>query len=90
MSGVILTVRSEEYHFISRYFAPWNGIPEDPVTGSAHTVLAPYWSAQLGLQTMLANQVSPRGGVLELCLGGEGRVEVAGESVVVMEGVINI
>ena len=88
VAGVILTAKSQEFHFISRYFAPWNGIPEDPVTGSAHTVLAPYWSGQLKLKTMLARQCSPRGGVLEVSLGGEGRVDVAGESVIVLEGSI--
>jgi predicted PhzF superfamily epimerase YddE/YHI9 len=86
VAGVILTAKSQEFHFISRYFAPWNGIPEDPVTGSAHTVLAPYWSGQLALKTMLAKQCSPRGGVLEVSLGSGGRMEVAGESVVVLEG----
>jgi len=88
VAGVILTVRSEEFHFISRYFAPWNGIPEDPVTGSAHTVLAPYWASQLGLQKMVAKQCSPRGGVLELSLNSGDRIEVAGEAVIVMEGFI--
>jgi len=88
VAGVILTARGREFHFISRYFAPWNGIPEDPVTGSAHTVLGPYWSSQLGLQTMLARQCSPRGGVLEVSLGTGGRLEVAGEAVVVLEGSI--
>ena len=88
VAGVILTAKSKEFHFISRYFAPWNGIPEDPVTGSAHTVLAPYWSGKLGLQTMVAKQCSPRGGVLEVTLGSGGRMEVAGEAVVVLEGSI--
>ena len=48
--GIIITINGKgtEYDFISRYFAPWVGIPEDPVTGSAHTVLTPYWSSELG------------------------------------------
>jgi len=90
VAGVILTARSQQFHFISRYFAPWNGIPEDPVTGSAHTVLAPYWAGQLDLKTMVARQCSPRGGVLEVSIGSGERVEVAGESVVVLEGAVRI
>ena len=88
VAGVILTAKNDEFHFISRYFAPWNGIPEDPVTGSAHTVLAPYWAAELGLQKMVAKQCSPRGGVLDLALNSGDRIEVAGQSVIVMEGFI--
>ena len=88
VAGIILTAKSSEFHFISRYFAPWNGIPEDPVTGSAHTVLAPYWSKQLGLENMTAKQCSRRGGVLELFISGPDRMEVAGEAVVVLEGSI--
>ena len=91
VAGVILTVKGEdeEYHFISRFFAPWLGVPEDPVTGSAHTVLAPYWSRELGLNTMQTRQCSPRGGELDVSLSGE-RVEVAGKSVIVMEGYLTI
>jgi len=92
VKGVILTVLdlTENYHFLSRYFAPWNGIPEDPVTGSAHTVLAPYWSTETGLRTMSARQCSPRGGNLHLYLLDNGRLEVGGQAVVVMEGIINV
>jgi len=92
VKGVILTVLdlTEKYNFLSRYFAPWNGIPEDPVTGSAHTVLAPYWSTVTGLRTMSARQCSPRGGNLHLCLLDNGRLEVGGQAVVVMEGIINV
>jgi len=62
VKGVILTAMDPtgKYHFLSRYFAPWNGIPEDPVTGSAHTVLAPYWRTETGLKNMSARQCSPR------------------------------
>jgi len=91
--GVIVTLAgggSSKYHFMSRYFAPWNGIPEDPVTGSAHTVLAPYWRSVLGRDSMIARQCSSRGGDLYLEVLGNGRIEVAGESVIVMEGFIRI
>ena len=58
IKGIIVTVRAsenEEYDFFSRYFAPWNGIPEDPVTGSAHTVLAPYWKTILNKSQFRGN-----------------------------------
>ena len=60
MKGVIVTARSEElaYHFLSRYFALWNGIPEDSVTGSAHTVFAPYWAEVVGSASQVARQCS--------------------------------
>ncbi|XP_065187856.1 phenazine biosynthesis-like domain-containing protein [Sycon ciliatum] len=87
--GVIVTIKScsdDKYDFFSRYFAPWNGIAEDPVTGSAHTVLAPYWAKQLGVSRPLnARQVSPRGGDLVLRIAGD-RLEVLGAACVVMKG----
>ena len=91
VAGVILTTKGEdkEHNFISRFFAPWLGVAEDPVTGSAHTVLAPYWSRELGLSTMQTRQCSPRGGELEVSVSGE-RVEVAGKSIIVMEGYLTI
>ncbi len=63
--------------FVSRYFAPGEGIDEDPVTGSAHCTLAPYWGARLGKARLVARQVSPRGGELEVSLSGD-RVAIAG------------
>jgi PhzF family phenazine biosynthesis protein len=78
--GVIVTASLQDSlggaapHFVSRYFAPWVGIAEDPVTGSAHAVLGPYWSARLGRKKLLAAQRSPR--------GGEMGVEIRAESVV--------
>ena len=92
VKGVILTVRSQEptYHFLSRYFAPWNGIPEDPVTGSAHTVLAPYWAEVLGTKEMVARQCSARGGDLHLSLLNSERIRIAGEAIVVISGSINV
>jgi len=90
VKGVIVTVRgNEDYDFISRYFAPWVGIPEDPVTGSAHTVLTPYWADILNRPNLHARQCSRRGGDLHLTLGC-GRVRVAGEAVIVLDGNINI
>ena len=59
---VIVTAPGREVDFVSRFFGPSFGIPEDPVTGSAHCTLAPYWSARLGKKTLTARQLSPRGG----------------------------
>jgi len=89
--GVIVTIggKGTEYDFLSRYFAPWVGIKEDPVTGSAHTVLAPYWSAQLNKESMRGRQCSPRGGDLHLRLVGD-RVKVAGNSTIVLSGRIRV
>eukprot|EP01135_Chromosphaera_perkinsii_P011119 Nk52_evm28s2340 gene=Nk52_evmTU28s2340 len=90
VTGVIVTVRGEEngkYCFYSRYFAPWNGIPEDPVTGSAHTVLAPYWGQALKNSNMQARQCSKRGGDLSISLKEEDRkILVAGSATIVLEG----
>lgn len=101
LKGVIVTLRGsssngcqdqkgQTYDFVSRYFAPWVGIPEDPVTGSAHTVLAPFWSSVLGKQQMYARQCSQRGGDLFLMNREDGRIDVAGPSVVVLEGKLSI
>lgn len=85
--GLIVTGRSgeEKYDFISRYFAPWVGINEDPVTGSAHCLLAPYWAKQLGKETFTAFQASSRGGELKVHLRGE-RVDIFGQAVTVFKG----
>lgn len=82
--GVIVTSRSSdpEYDFVSRFFAPGIGIREDPVTGSAHCSLGPYWGKKLGKEEMAARQVSKRGGVLKVLLKG-GRVNIAGKAVTV-------
>ena len=67
MWGLIATAPGDEgYDFISRFFAPDKGVPEDPVTGSAHCALTPFWAKRLGKKTMKARQVSPRGGDLTL------------------------
>ncbi|MFP4343875.1 MAG: PhzF family phenazine biosynthesis protein [Anaerolineales bacterium] len=89
--GAIVTARSEPpYDFISRYFAPWVGIEEDPVTGSAHTVLGPYWGQLLGRQEMLAYQASARGGELHVALLDGGRVSIGGKAVVVVRGELQL
>ncbi|KAJ8248255.1 hypothetical protein GJAV_G00240060 [Gymnothorax javanicus] len=95
IKGVIVTVKGSPtvqpgYDFFSRYFAPWNGIPEDPVTGSAHSVLAAYWSEKLGKERMLAFQCSDRGGELELALRSDGRVDISGQAVIVLKGTLTL
>jgi PhzF family phenazine biosynthesis protein len=88
--GVIVTAAGDEsYDFVSRYFAPAAGIPEDPVTGSAHCVLAPYWAKRLGKTLLRAYQASPRGGELTCRLTGS-RVELEGCCVFYLEGEVEI
>jgi PhzF family phenazine biosynthesis protein len=81
--GVIVTARGREYDFVSRFFAPGSGIDEDPVTGSAHSALAPFWAARLGKSEMTGFQASARGGVVRVRLDGD-RVHMAGQAVTVM------
>jgi len=85
--GVIVTARSStpEFDFISRFFAPGSGIDEDPVTGSAHTALGPYWAGILGKTEMTAFQASARGGVVKIRMAGD-RVKLGGQAVTVMTG----
>jgi PhzF family phenazine biosynthesis protein len=85
--GVICTSKSEKYDFVSRFFAPAVGVNEDPVTGSAHTMLIPYWSKELGKKEIIAKQVSARGGVLHCKNSGE-RVEIGGKAVSFLVGEI--
>ncbi len=87
--GLIVTAPGETCDFVSRYFAPHAGIPEDPVTGSAHCVLAPYWAERLGKTELTARQVSARGGALDLALSGD-RVMISGRVVPYLEGVIHV
>ncbi len=89
--GVIVTARDsgQPYDFISRYFAPAKGIDEDPVTGSAHCALVPFWARRLGKTSLHAFQASARGGELQCRLLGE-RVELAGSCVFFLEGVAEI
>jgi PhzF family phenazine biosynthesis protein len=89
--GVIVTAgsESEDYDFVSRVFAPAIGIPEDPVTGSAHCCLGPYWMDKLGRDTLYAHQASARGGFLKVQVRGD-RVLLSGKAVTVLEGDILI
>lgn len=77
----------QEYDFVSRLFAPTLGIPEDPVTGSAHTVLAPFWASRLGRTSLVGLQASPRSGQVGVELNGD-RVIVSGRAVTVLDGVL--
>ena len=85
--GVMLTSisKSTDFDFISRFFAPGAGIDEDPVTGSAHCCLAPFWSEILGKKEMVAFQASARGGVVRVRVGPE-RVYLGGQALTVMKG----
>jgi predicted PhzF superfamily epimerase YddE/YHI9 len=81
----IATARGEDCDFVSRFFAPAKGVPEDPVTGSAHCTLTPYWAAKLGKTTLKARQISKRGGELFCRLAGD-RVEMAGSATLFLRG----
>lgn len=87
--GVIVTALSADPHvdFVSRYFAPAVGIDEDPVTGSAHCSLVPFWESKLGKSSFLAKQVSNRGGILKVRREGD-RVDISGQAVTVMRGTL--
>ena len=87
--GVIVTAKGDGADFVSRFFAPNAGVPEDPVTGSAHTTLIPFWAARLGKADLLAHQVSRRGGVL-YCHDRGDRVGIAGHAVLYMAGEIDL
>lgn len=91
MPEVIITARSKDsaYDFISRFFAPQLGVPEDPVTGSAHCLLAPFWAEKLHKTDFTAYQASARGGTLHLHLEGE-RVKIRGSAVIIFEGELRI
>jgi predicted PhzF superfamily epimerase YddE/YHI9 len=80
-----ITAPGEQADFVSRYFAPSYGVPEDPVTGSAHCTLTPYWSARLGKTRLHARQVSERGGELWCEMRGE-RVALKGNAVLTLRG----
>lgn len=85
--GVIITAQGERSDFVSRFFAPRVGVPEDPVTGSAHCVLIPYWAGVLGKKSLHAYQVSRRGGEL-FCVHAGDRVLISGSAALYMEGTI--
>jgi PhzF family phenazine biosynthesis protein len=89
--GVIVTARASgsAYDFVSRFFAPGSGVDEDPVTGSAHCALAPYWAAKLGRAELVGRQASARGGIVKVRAQGE-RVILAGQAVVVLRGDLSV
>ena len=87
--GVIATAPGRSCDFVSRFFAPAAGVPEDPVTGSAHTVLTPFWAKRLGKRKLAARQISARGGELACEDRGE-RVGIAGRAVLYLEGAIYV
>ena len=87
--GVIVTAAGNQVDFVSRFFAPQSGVPEDPVTGSAHTTLTPYWSQKMNKITLSARQLSKRGGHLECTLVND-RVEISGRCILYMKGEIDL
>jgi PhzF family phenazine biosynthesis protein len=88
--GVIVTAPGEgEVDFVSRFFGPWVGVNEDPVTGMAHTLLTPYWVKELGTASLRAKQLSERGGELRVRMVGN-RVHVSGKAVTVVEGTLTL
>jgi PhzF family phenazine biosynthesis protein len=87
--GVIVTAPGKDCDFVSRFFAPRAGIPEDPVTGSAHTNLIPYWSRRLGKKKLFARQLSKRGGEL-WCEDRSARVGIGGRAVEYLRGHITV
>lgn len=89
MRGVIVTAPGKNCDFVSRFFAPAAGIPEDPVTGSAHCALIPYWSKRVGKGELFARQISKRGGEL-FCEDRGERVGIGGNAVTYVEGKIDV
>lgn len=87
--GFIVTAPGDTCDFVSRFFAPKLGVPEDPVTGSAHTYLVPYWAKRLAKTQFTARQISARGGELWCELVGD-RVRIAGEARLYLEGKIQV
>ncbi|MGL6226478.1 MAG: PhzF family phenazine biosynthesis protein [Thermoguttaceae bacterium] len=83
--GIIITAKGEQVDFVSRFFAPNAGIEEDPVTGSSHTILCPFWAGQLGKTELTAQQLSKRGGNLSCTLCAD-RVKIAGQAVLYLKG----
>lgn len=87
--AVIVTAPGTDYDFVSRFFAPAHGVPEDPVTGSAHCTLIPYWSRRLGKTELRAYQASRRGGEVFCELRGD-RVRISGKGVLYLQGFIDV
>lgn len=95
IKSLIVTLKGTEtsqsgYDFYSRVFSPWVGVPEDPVTGSAHTVLAGYWSEKLEKKKMTAYQCSSRGGEVKLEIRDDGRVDIIGQAQIILQGTLKI
>jgi PhzF family phenazine biosynthesis protein len=88
-TGIIATAPGEDVDFVSRFFAPREGVPEDPVTGSAHCTLAPYWADRLGRNELVARQVSARGGDLR-CKLIDDRVLIAGRATLYSRGFLTL
>ena len=87
--GVIVTATGESVDFVSRFFCPRLGVPEDPVTGSAHCMLAPFWAERSGKTTLHAHQASARGGDVHCSVEGD-RVRLSGRAVQYLEGTITV
>lgn len=88
-TGLVITARGSEHDFVSRYFVPGGGIPEDPVTGSTHATLVPYWAEKLGKTKLYAFQASTRGGRL-VCELSDDRVLLIGQAVTYMKASLNL
>jgi predicted PhzF superfamily epimerase YddE/YHI9 len=86
---VIVTAPGEDCDFVSRFFAPGSGVNEDPVTGSSHCVLVPYWADRLGKSDLHARQISRRGGEL-FCRQRGDRIVIAGRAVLFLTGCIEL
>ncbi len=87
--GVIVTAPGDDCDFVSRFFAPHHGLDEDPVTGSTHCYLIPFWAERLGKQTLFGRQLSKRGGEL-FCENGTERVRIGGHAVTYLTGEIEV
>lgn len=88
--GMVVTAKGDDgYDFVSRFFAPDKGVPEDPVTGSAHCILTPFWAQRLSKKTMKARQVSPRGGDL-ICTDEGSRTVISGRCAPYLKGEIEV
>ncbi|OXM65072.1 PhzF family phenazine biosynthesis protein [Amycolatopsis vastitatis] len=86
---LLVTARGDDVDYVSRFFAPGVGIDEDPVTGSAHCILSPYWSGKLGKDELTGEQVSTRGGIVRTRQDGD-RVHLAGQAVTVVSGELHV
>lgn len=91
IKGVGITSKDDSrFDFITRYFNPWVGVNEDPVTGSVHTLLASYWSSILGVRELKSYQASHRGGELTLIIEDKNRLQIIGEAKIVFSGELNL